>query len=144
MVRVVSGPRLGFPLPHPRPGVGQHLPERKLDPVVSPEVDGVGEDLVNELRGSGVETEQVGRATAVRGMHMWVPWIPVVISRVTPQRAVEFMLQQKGMSRSDLNELMGGKSRVSEFLSGRRDLSKAQIEALHRHLGIPAEVLLGL
>ena len=63
---------------------------------------------------------------------------------VTPQEAVEFMLQQKGMSRSDLSKLMGGRSRVSEFFSGRRGLSKAQVEALHRRLGIPAEVLLGL
>ena len=63
---------------------------------------------------------------------------------VTPQAAVEFMLEQKGMTRAELNELMGGKSRVSEFLSGKRDLSKSQIEALHRQLGIPADVLLGL
>jgi HTH-type transcriptional regulator / antitoxin HigA len=63
--------------------------------------------------------------------------------RVTPQEAVEFMLQQKGMSGSDLSELMRGRSRVSEFFSGRRNLSKAQVEALHRRLGIPAEVLLG-
>ena len=64
--------------------------------------------------------------------------------RVTPQEAVEFILQQKGMSRAELAGLMGGRSRVSESFSGRRGLSKAQIEALHRHLGIPAEVLLGL
>ena len=63
---------------------------------------------------------------------------------VTAQEAVEFMLEQKGMTRSELIGLMGGKSRVSEFMAGKRDLSKSQVEALHRHLGIPAEVLLGL
>ena len=63
---------------------------------------------------------------------------------VTPQEAVEFMLEQKGMTRAELTELMGGRSRVSEFFSGKRDLSKSQIEALHLHLGIPADVLLGL
>lgn len=63
---------------------------------------------------------------------------------VTPQQAVEFMLEQKGMSRGDLEELMGGRSRVSEFFTGKRELSKSQIEALRRHLGIPADVLLGL
>jgi len=63
---------------------------------------------------------------------------------VTPQEAVTFMLEQKGLARSDLDDVMGGKSRVSEFLSGRRDLSKSQVEGLRRLLGIPAEVLLGM
>ena len=63
---------------------------------------------------------------------------------VTPQQAVEFKLEQMGLARSDLDKVMGGKSRVSEFLNGKRDLSKAQIEALRRLLGIPADVLLGL
>jgi antitoxin component HigA of HigAB toxin-antitoxin module len=63
---------------------------------------------------------------------------------VTPQEAVAFMLEQKGLHRSDLDEVMGGKSRVSEFLNGKRDLSKTQIEGLRRMLGIPADVLMGL
>jgi len=63
---------------------------------------------------------------------------------VSPQQAVMFMLEQKGLERSDLDDVMGGKSRVSEFLNGKRDLSKAQIMGLRRMLGIPADVLLGL
>lgn len=63
---------------------------------------------------------------------------------VTPQEAVLFMLEQKGLERTDLDDVMGGKSRVSEFLSGKRDLSKSQVEGLRGLLGIPADVLLGL
>ncbi len=63
---------------------------------------------------------------------------------VVPQQAVAFMLEQKGIDRSDLDEVMGGKSRVSEFLNGKRELSKSQIEGLRRLLGIPADILLGL
>jgi HTH-type transcriptional regulator/antitoxin HigA len=63
---------------------------------------------------------------------------------VTPQQAVTFMLEQKDLDRSDLDDVMGGKSRVSEFLNGRRELSKSQVEGLRRLLGIPADVLLGL
>lgn len=63
---------------------------------------------------------------------------------VTPQQAVTFMLEQKGLERSDLDEVMGGKSRVSDFLNGKRDLSKSQIEGLRRILGIPADILLGV
>lgn len=63
---------------------------------------------------------------------------------VTPQQAVTFMMEQKGLDRSALHDVMGGKSRVSEFLNGKRELSKSQIEGLRRLLGIPADVLLGL
>jgi HTH-type transcriptional regulator/antitoxin HigA len=63
---------------------------------------------------------------------------------VTPQEAVSFMLEQKGMSRADLDDVMGGKSRVSEFFSGKRELSKSQVEVLRGMLGIPADILLGL
>ena len=63
---------------------------------------------------------------------------------VTPQQAVAFMLEQKGLDRSNLDDVMGGKSRVSEFLSRKRELSKFQIEGLRRVLGIPADILLGM
>jgi antitoxin component HigA of HigAB toxin-antitoxin module/mRNA-degrading endonuclease HigB of HigAB toxin-antitoxin module len=63
---------------------------------------------------------------------------------VTPREAVSFMLEQKGLERSDLDGVMGGRSRVSEFLTGKRELSKSQVEGLRRLLGIPADVLLGL
>ncbi len=63
---------------------------------------------------------------------------------VTPQQAVTFMLEQKELDRSDLDQVMGGKSRVSDFLNGKRELSKAQVEGLRRLLGIPADILLGI
>jgi HTH-type transcriptional regulator / antitoxin HigA len=62
---------------------------------------------------------------------------------VTPQEAVTFMLEQKGLDRGDLTEWLGGRSRVSEFFSGKRPLSKTQIETLRTHLGISADLLLG-
>lgn len=62
---------------------------------------------------------------------------------VTPQDLVQFMAEQKGMTSSDLAELLGGRSRLSEFLNGTRDLSKAQIVRVRDGLGIPADLLLG-
>ncbi|HEX8209610.1 MAG TPA: helix-turn-helix domain-containing protein [Longimicrobium sp.] len=67
---------------------------------------------------------------------------PIDDSDLTPQDAVDFMLDQKGMSRADLAEIMGGRSRVSDFFNGKRDLSKGQIAALRDKLGIPADLLL--
>jgi len=67
---------------------------------------------------------------------------PIDDSDLTPQDLVDFMLDQKGMTRADLAELMGGRSRVSDFFSGKRALSKGQIETLRGTLGIPADLLL--
>lgn len=61
----------------------------------------------------------------------------------TPQEVVDFMLNQKGLSRADLAIWLGGESRTSEFLKGVRRLSIQQIEALRKHLGIPADLLMG-
>jgi HTH-type transcriptional regulator/antitoxin HigA len=60
----------------------------------------------------------------------------------TPQSAVEFMLEQKGLTKSDLIKPLGGKSRVSEFFARKRPLSTNQIRALRELLGIPADLLL--
>jgi HTH-type transcriptional regulator/antitoxin HigA len=60
----------------------------------------------------------------------------------TPQDAVDFMLGQKGLQRADLAEIIGGKSRVSEFFAGKRELSRSQIRALRDLLGVPADLLL--
>ena len=62
---------------------------------------------------------------------------------VPPQSIVELMLEQKGLRRADLAEVMGGKARVSEFFSGKRELSREQIKGLRDLLGIPADLLLG-
>ena len=53
-----------------------------------------------------------------------------------------FMLEQKGMTRADLADAMGGRSRVSDFFRGVRPLSTGQIKILRELLGIPADLLL--
>ncbi|MEO6046516.1 MAG: helix-turn-helix domain-containing protein [Candidatus Kapaibacterium sp.] len=63
------------------------------------------------------------------------------LDKGTPQELVDFMLDQKGMTRTDLYEILGGKSRVSEFFSGLRPLSISQIQSLRNALGIPADLL---
>jgi HTH-type transcriptional regulator / antitoxin HigA len=67
---------------------------------------------------------------------------PIDDSDLKPQDVVDFMLEQRGMTRADLAPLMGGRSRVSDFFNGRRALSRGQIEALREHLGIPADLLI--
>lgn len=60
----------------------------------------------------------------------------------TPQSVVDFMLEQKGMPRARLAPLLGGRSRVSDFFNGKRQLSRGQIKKLRQALGIPADLLL--
>lgn len=67
---------------------------------------------------------------------------PIDDSDLTPVDLVQFMVEQKGMSRAELAEIMGGRSRLSDFMSGKRELSKGQIQALRDKLGIPADLLL--
>jgi len=64
------------------------------------------------------------------------------ISPPNPVEAIRFRMEQMGLNRKDLVPYIGSKSKVSEILSGRRPLSLAVMRALHRGLGIPAEVLL--
>ena len=60
-----------------------------------------------------------------------------------PIEAIKFRMEQKGLKRKDLEPLLGGRSRVSEVLSGKRGLSIQQIRNLHAGLRIPYENLLG-
>jgi HTH-type transcriptional regulator/antitoxin HigA len=60
----------------------------------------------------------------------------------TPQEVVEFLLEQKGASRTDLAQWLGGQNQLTAFLNGTQNLSLRQIEALRGHLGLPADLLL--
>lgn len=56
--------------------------------------------------------------------------------------AIEFRVEQAGLTQRDLVPFIGSRAKVSEVLSGRRKLTMSMARALHEHLGIPAEVLL--
>jgi HTH-type transcriptional regulator / antitoxin HigA len=60
----------------------------------------------------------------------------------SPQAVVDFALDQHGMTRAQLAEVMGGRSRVSDFFNGVRALSMTQVRALRALLGIPADLLI--
>jgi len=64
------------------------------------------------------------------------------ISPPDPVEAIRFRMEQLRLNQKDLSAYIGSKSKVSEVLSGKRPLSLAMMRALHRDLGIPAEVLL--
>ncbi len=56
--------------------------------------------------------------------------------------AIEFRMEQAELTQRDLVPFIGSRAKVSEVLSGKRQLTMPMARALHEHLGIPAEVLL--
>jgi len=60
-----------------------------------------------------------------------------------PVRAIEFAMEQRGLTRRDLEPYIGSRARIAEVLNGKRSLTLAMIRRLHAGLGIPAEVLIG-
>jgi HTH-type transcriptional regulator/antitoxin HigA len=60
-----------------------------------------------------------------------------------PVAAIQFAMDQRGLSRRDLEPLIGSRARVAEVLNHKRNLTLPMIRRLHRHLGIPAEALIG-
>jgi HTH-type transcriptional regulator/antitoxin HigA len=60
-----------------------------------------------------------------------------------PVAAIHFAMEQRGLSRADLEEYLGSRARVAEILNRKRSLTLPMIRRLHKGLGIPAEVLIG-
>lgn len=59
-----------------------------------------------------------------------------------PVDAILFAMEQRGLSRRDLEPFIGSRARVAEILNHKRSLTLPMIRRLHQGLGIPAEVLI--
>jgi HTH-type transcriptional regulator / antitoxin HigA len=59
-----------------------------------------------------------------------------------PIAAILFMMEQKRLTRRDLEPAIGNRSRVSEILNRRRPLTLPMVRALSLLLNIPIDVLI--
>jgi HTH-type transcriptional regulator/antitoxin HigA len=59
-----------------------------------------------------------------------------------PIEAIRFRMESLGMTRKDLETMIGTRTRVAEVLNRKRSLSIGMIRRLHEKLGIPAEILI--
>jgi HTH-type transcriptional regulator / antitoxin HigA len=59
-----------------------------------------------------------------------------------PVEAIKFRMEQQGLTRRDLEEIIGTRTRIAEVLNRKRGLSIAMIRRLHDRLGISADVLI--
>jgi HTH-type transcriptional regulator / antitoxin HigA len=68
--------------------------------------------------------------------HRWPMDVP------DPVSAIEFRIEQQGLTRKDLEPFIGTRARVSEIMNRKRPLTLAMIRKLSAGLGIPAECLI--
>ena len=66
----------------------------------------------------------------------------VVVKSPDPVAAIEFAIEQRGLSPADLRDVLGSRQRVHEILQRKRRLSLEHVRALHDKLLIPADVLI--
>ena len=60
-----------------------------------------------------------------------------------PIEAIKFRMEQMGLEAKDLTPIIGSRSKVSEVLNRKRQLSIAMIRNLHAQLHLPFESLIG-
>ena len=60
-----------------------------------------------------------------------------------PIEAIKFRMEQMGLNKSDMAKYLGAQSRVSEVLSGKRQLTLKMVKSIYKGLKIPADILLG-
>ncbi|HJT15159.1 MAG TPA: transcriptional regulator [Dongiaceae bacterium] len=63
------------------------------------------------------------------------------IAAPDPISAIQFMMDQKGLARRDLEPAIGSRGRVSEVLSRKRPLTLPMVRALSALLDIPTDIL---
>jgi len=60
-----------------------------------------------------------------------------------PIAAIEFRMEQQGLTRKDLEPLIGSRARVSEVMTRKRPLTLAMVRRVKHGLGISADLLIG-
>lgn len=63
------------------------------------------------------------------------------IATPDPLAAIEYRMEQQGISKQELAGILGYKSRVTDLFNRHRKLNLAMIRKLHTHLHIPYETL---
>lgn len=61
------------------------------------------------------------------------------VEHSNPEKILEFLIEQHNLTQSDLPEI-GSQSHVSKILSGERNLTKDQIQALSKRFGVSPAV----
>jgi len=60
----------------------------------------------------------------------------------SPQEVLVELMNARGLIQRDLVEVLGSKSRVSEIISGKREISKSQAKAMANYFNVSAELFI--
>lgn len=99
--------------------------------------------LIDELIDAAPESEEYRVFDVVSELVASYEERNIEIPPPSPIGAIQFRMEQLGLKRRDLEPFIGSSGKVSEVLSGKQPLTLKMMRALQKHLGIPAEVLLG-
>lgn len=64
------------------------------------------------------------------------------IDEAPPRSVLKTLMEDRGLKQIDLAPLLGGRSRVSDVLAGKREISKAQAKALAEFFKVPADLFI--
>jgi HTH-type transcriptional regulator/antitoxin HigA len=66
----------------------------------------------------------------------------ISLSRFRPDKMLRHLLAENELRRSDLQPVIGSKSRVSEIITGKRSISKSQAKKLAAFFHVPVELFI--
>ncbi len=98
---------------------------------------------IERLWGSAVGTPQGDRLDILVTLVEAYEKQHVAMDPPDPIDAILYRLEQAGLTRKDLEPLIGHRGRVSEVLNRKRPLTVDMIRRLRDRLGISADVLIG-
>ena len=97
--------------------------------------------LIEELMGSNDVADRARMAAQARLIEVYerARWPR---RTTTLPNLLTYLMDQHGLSRADLVPLLGTASRVSEVMSGKRELSMTMVKRLRERFHIPADLLI--
>lgn len=96
---------------------------------------------IEELFDSPVGTPDGDELDALYALARAYETKTVDLGEPDPIAAIEYRLDQQGLTESDLVPIFGSPDAVSALLAGKRRITKRQAEALHELLGVPMDLL---
>jgi HTH-type transcriptional regulator/antitoxin HigA len=100
------------------------------------------QDLIQRLMGSS-KTADAARLKAQAQLVEAYEQQRWPARRPKPAAIIQYLMDQHGLTRTDMVPLLGTRSRVSEILSGKKRLSLSMVVRLRARFGVPADLLIG-
>jgi HTH-type transcriptional regulator/antitoxin HigA len=99
--------------------------------------------VINNLWGAELDTPEGDRLDILMALVEAYETRHHSIDFPDPVDAILFRMEQQGLTRKDLEPILGSRSRVSEILNRKRKLTLEMIRRLHKRFNIPLESLVG-